>query len=285
MKLVRYGAEGREKPGLVDGDGRVRDLSGIVDDIDGDALSPKMLARIARAKVANLPLVRGKNPRLGSCIARPINFIGIGLNYTDHAAEVGMDLPKEPVIFQKASNCICGANDPLVMPKEADKLDWEVEIGIVIGTRASYVTERAAMDHVAGFCLSNDVSERGFQLDRGGAWTKGKSAPSFGPLGPWMVTVDEIARPQKMGLWLDVNGERLQDGSTDNMVFGMKTLVSYVSRFMVLEPGDVIITGTPAGVGQGMNPKRFLKAGDVVTLGAEGLGEQRHEVVAYKRGM
>ena len=284
MKLVRYGAEGREKPGLVDEDGRVRDLSGIVDDIDGDALSPKMLARIARAKVANLPLARGK-PRLGSCIARPINFIGIGLNYTDHAAEVGMDLPKEPVIFQKASNCISGAKDPLIMPKEADKLDWEVEIGIVIGTRASYVTERAAMDHVAGFCLSNDVSERGFQLDRGGAWTKGKSAPSFGPLGPWMVTADEIARPQKMGLWLDVNGERLQDGSTDNMVFGMKTLVSYVSRFLVLEPGDVIITGTPAGVGQGMDPKRFLKAGDVVTLGAEGLGEQRHEVVAYKRGM
>ena len=284
MKLVRYGAEGREKPGLVDEDGRIRDISAIVDDIDGHALSPRMLARLARAKVASLPLVRGK-PRLGSCIAWPVNFIGIGLNYTDHAAEVGMDLPTEPVIFQKASNCVCGANDPTILPKEAEKLDWEAEIGIVIGTRAHYVSERAAMDHVAGFCLANDLSERAAQLDRGGTWTKGKSAPSFGPLGPWMVTADEIARPQKMGLWLDVNGERLQDGTTANMVFSIKAIVAYVSRFFVLEPGDVIVTGTPAGVGQGMNPKRFLKAGDIVTLGADGLGEQRHEVVAYKRGM
>ena len=284
MKLVRYGAEGREKPGLVDEDGRVRDLSEIVDDIDGLALSPKMLARIARARPSKLPLVRGR-PRLGSCIARPVNFIGIGLNYTDHAAEIGMDLPKEPVFFQKASNCICGATDPIIIPKEADKVDWEAEVGVVIGTRASYVSERAAMDHVAGFCLANDVSERGFQLDRGGTWTKGKSAPSFGPLGPWLVTPDEIAKPQKLALWLDVNGERLQTGSTASMVFTMKALVAYVSRFMVLEPGDVIITGTPAGVGQGMNPKRFLKPGDMVTMGADGLGEQTHEVVAYKRGM
>jgi len=284
MKLVRYGAEGREKPGLVDEDGRVRDLSEIVDDIDGLALSPKMLARIARARPSKLPLVRGR-PRLGSCIARSVNFIGIGLNYTDHAAEIGMDLPKEPVFFQKASNCICGATDPIIIPKEADKVDWEAEVGVVIGTRASYVSERAAMDHVAGFCLANDVSERGFQLDRGGTWTKGKSAPSFGPLGPWLVTPDEIAKPQKLALWLDVNGERLQTGSTASMVFTMKALVAYVSRFMVLEPGDVIITGTPAGVGQGMNPKRFLKPGDMVTMGADGLGEQTHEVVAYKRGM
>ena len=284
MKLVRYGAEGREKPGLVDEDGRVRDLSEIVDDIDGLALSPKVLARIARARPSKLPLVRGR-PRLGSCIARPVNFIGIGLNYTDHAAEIGMDLPKEPVFFQKASNCICGATDPIIIPKEADKVDWEAEVGVVIGTRASYVSERAAMDHVAGFCLANDVSERGFQLDRGGTWTKGKSAPSFGPLGPWLVTPDEIAKPQKLALWLDVNGERLQTGSTASMVFTMKALVAYVSRFMVLEPGDVIITGTPAGVGQGMNPKRFLKPGDVVTMGADGLGEQAHEVVVYKRGM
>lgn len=284
MKLVRYGAEGREKPGLVDEDGRVRDLSGLVDDIDGDALSPKMLARIARARPATLPLVRGK-PRLGSCVARPTNFIAIGLNYMDHAREIGMDFPAEPVIFQKASNCICGADDPIVLPKGADKLDWEVEVGIVIGTRASYVGQRAAMDHVAGFCLSNDVSERGFQLERGGTWTKGKCAPTFGPLGPWLVTPDEIGKPQRLGLWLDVNGERMQTGTTKDMIFSMKALVSYVSRFMVLEAGDVIITGTPAGVGQGMKPKRYLKPGDVVTLGAEGLGEQSHEVVAYKRGM
>ena len=284
MKLVRYGAEGREKPGLVDDDGRIRDISTIVDDIDGGALAPKMLARIARAKVASLPLVRGR-PRLGSCIARPANFIGIGLNYTDHAAELGLDLPQEPLIFQKASNCISGATDPIVVPKDAEKVDWEVEIGIVIGTRASNVSERAAMDYVAGFCLADDVTERAFQNDRGGTWTKGKCAPSFGPLGPWMVTADEIVKPQKLALWLEVNGERVQSGTTANMVFPIKTLVSYVSRFFVLEPGDVIVTGTPAGVGQGMNPKRFLKAGDIVTLGADGLGEQRHEVVAYKRGM
>ena len=282
MKLVRYGAEGKEKPGLVGEDGRIRDLSAIVGDIDGAALSPKMLARIARLKPAALPAVRGR-PRLGSCIATPTNFIGIGLNYTDHANEIGMDYPTEPVIFQKASNCISGAHDPLLMPKDADKIDWDVEIGIVIGTRASYVTERAAMDHVAGFCLCNDVSERGFQLERGGTWTKGKSAPTFGPLGPWMVTKDEFADPRRIALWLDVNGERMQTGTTKSMIFSMKKIVAYLSNFMVLEPGDVIITGTPAGVGQGMEPKRFLKPGDVVTLGGDGLGEQSHEVVAYRR--
>ena len=279
MKLVRYGAEGREKPGLIDEDGHVRDLSAIVADIDGHALSPKMLARIAKAKPAKLPLVRGR-PRLGSCVARPVNFIGIGLNYSDHAAEIGMDFPKEPVFFQKASNCICGANDPLLMPKGADKLDWEVEVAVVIGQRASSVSERAAMSHVAGFCLSNDVSERAFQLERGGTWTKGKSAPSFGPLGPWLVTPDEISNPQRLDLWLDVDGERMQSGSTKAMIFSIKTCIAYVSRFMVLEAGDVIITGTPAGVGQGKDPKRFLKAGEVVTLGADGLGEQRHVVTA-----
>ena len=279
MKLVRYGAEGREKPGLIDEDGHVRDLSAIVADIDGHALSPKMLARIAKAKPAKLPLVRGR-PRLGSCVARPVNFIGIGLNYSDHATEIGMDFPKEPVFFQKASNCICGANDPLLMPKGADKLDWEVEVAVVIGQRASSVSERAAMSHVAGFCLSNDVSERAFQLERGGTWTKGKSAPSFGPLGPWLVTPDEISNPQRLDLWLDVDGERMQSGSTKAMIFSIKTCIAYVSRFMVLEAGDVIITGTPAGVGQGKDPKRFLKAGEVVTLGADGLGEQRHVVTA-----
>ena len=281
MKLVRYGSEGREKPGLVDDEGRVRDLSGIVGDIDGGALSPKMLARIERTRIARLPLVRGR-PRLGSCIATPTNFIAIGLNYTDHAEEIGMAFPDEPVIFQKASNCICGAGDPIVIPKGSKSLDWEVEVGVVIGTRASYVSERAALDHVAGYCLSNDVSERHFQLERGGTWTKGKSAPSFGPLGPWLVTRDEIANPQRLDLWLDVNGERMQTGTTMSMIFSIKTIVSYVSRFMVLEPGDVIVTGTPAGVGQGMDPKRFLKAGDVVTLGAEGLGEQAHDVVRHR---
>ena len=282
MKLVRYGAEGKEKPGLVGDDGRIRDLSAIVGDIDGMALSPKALARLAKVKPASLPQVRGK-PRLGSCVATPTNFIAIGLNYTDHANEIGMDYPKEPVMFQKASNCISGATDPLLMPRDADKIDWEVEVGIVMGTRAAYVSERAAMDHVAGFCLCNDVSERGFQLERGGTWTKGKSAPSFGPLGPWMVTKDEVANPQRIGLWLDVNGERMQTGTTKSMIFSMKKIVAYLSNFMVLEPGDVIVTGTPAGVGQGMSPKRFLKAGDVVTLGGDGLGEQSHALVAYKR--
>ena len=284
MKLVRYGPEGREKPGLVDEDGRIRDLSGIVADIDGNGLSPKSLAKIARAKPSKLPLVRGR-PRLGSCVARPINFVAIGLNYSDHAHEIGMDFPKEPVFFQKASNCVCGANDPIIIPKESNKLDWEVEVGIVIGTRAAYVSERAALDHVAGYCLSNDVSERGFQLDRGGTWTKGKSAPSFGPLGPWLVTRDEIANAQRIALWLDVDGARMQTGTTKDMIFSMKVIVSYVSRFMVLEPGDVIVTGTPSGVGQGMDPKRFLKAGNIVTLGADGLGEQTHTVVAHRRGM
>ncbi len=284
MKLVRYGREGREKPGLVDQDGRIRDLSALVADIDGAALSPKMLTRLAKARLSSLPVVRGR-PRLGSCVARPVNFIAIGLNYSDHADEIGMPYPKEPVIFQKASNCICGPDDPIVIPKESDKLDWEVEVGVVIGTRASYVSERAAMDHVAGFCLSNDVSERGFQLDRGGTWTKGKSAPSFGPLGPWLVTKDEIANPARIKLWLDVDGKDMQTGSTKSMLFSFRKLVSYVSHFFVLEPGDVILTGTPAGVGQGMTPKRFLQPGEIVTLGADGLGAQTHEVVAWKRGM
>ena len=283
MKLVRFGREGREKPGLVDPDGRIRDLSGLVADIDGEALSPKMLARLARTRLSSLPVVRGR-PRLGSCVARPVNFIAIGLNYSDHAEEIGRPFPKEPVIFQKASNCICGPDDPIVMPKDAEKLDWEVEVGLVIGTRAAYVGERAAMDHVAGFCLSNDVSERGFQLDRGGTWTKGKSASTFGPLGPWLVTKDEIANAARIKLWLDVDGEGMQDGTTKDMIFPFRKLVSYLSHFFVLEPGDVILTGTPAGVGQGMDPKRFLKPGNVVTLGADGLGAQTHEVVAWTRG-
>ena len=276
MKLVRYGDEGREKPGLIDDEGRIRDLSRLVADIGGSALAPGMLAKIAAA--SDLPIVSG-TPRLGSCVAKPTNFVAIGLNYSDHAKEIGMEYPKEPVIFQKASNCICGANDAIVLPRGAEKLDWEVEVGVVIGTRASYVPENRAMAHVAGFCLSNDVSERAFQLERGGTWTKGKSAPSFGPLGPWLLTADEVVDVQAIALWLDVQGQRMQDGSTADMIFSCAAVVSAVSNYMVLEPGDVILTGTPAGVGQGMTPKRYLQEGEVVTLGAAGLGEQRHEVV------
>ncbi len=276
MKLVRYGDEGREKPGLIDDEGRIRDLSGLVADIGGSALAPGMLAKIAAA--SDLPIVSG-TPRLGSCVAKPTNFVAIGLNYSDHAKEIGMEYPKEPVIFQKASNCICGANDAIVLPRGAEKLDWEVEVGVVIGTRASYVPKDRAMAHVAGFCLANDVSERAFQLERGGTWTKGKSAPSFGPLGPWLLTADKVVDVQAIALWLDVQGQRMQDGSTADMIFSCAAVVSAVSNYMVLEPGDVILTGTPAGVGQGMTPKRYLQEGEVVTLGAAGLGEQRHEVV------
>ncbi|MDR3462780.1 MAG: fumarylacetoacetate hydrolase family protein [Beijerinckiaceae bacterium] len=282
MKLVRFGPEGKEKPGLIGPDGKIRDLSQIVSDIDGAALSSKMLARISRARLSTLPVVRGR-PRLGSCVARPVNFLAIGLNYTDHAAEIGAPKPAEPIIFQKASNSISGARDPIIAPKGSTKLDWEVEVGIVIGERASNVSERAAMDYVAGFCLNNDVSEREFQLERGGNWTKGKSAPSFGPLGPWLVTKDEIENPQRISLWLDVNGARRQTGSTKTMIFNFKKIVSYVSQFFTLEPGDVIVTGTPAGVGLGQKPPVFLNPGDVVTLGGDGLGEQSHVVVAYKK--
>lgn len=279
MRLIRYGEPGRERPGWLGPDGSVHDLGAIVADIDGAALSPRMLAAIAAA-APRQPKIEG-TPRLGACIATPTNFIAIGLNYKDHAHEIGMAFPDEPVIFQKASNAICGPHDPLVMPRDAEKLDWEVEIGAVIGTRASYVDEARAMEHVAGLCLANDVSERAFQLERGGTWTKGKSAPSFGPLGPWLATLDEIADPGRLALWLDVGAERMQTGTTADMIFPIAALVAYVSRFMTLEPGDVILTGTPAGVGQGRTPKRFLRPGEIVRLGADGLGEQRHEVVPW----
>ncbi len=277
MKLVRYGEEGREKPGLIDDEGRICDLSRLVADIDGAALAPAMLAKIAGSRL-DLPVVEG-TPRLGSCVARPINFVAIGLNYADHAKELGMEFPKEPVFFQKASNCVCGPNDPMILPHNADKLDWETEIAVVIGTRAWRIAEEDAEDYIAGYCLADDVSERGWQLERGGTWTKGKSAPSFGPLGPWLVTKDEITDPQNLDLWCEVDGTRLQSGTTANMIFPITKLVAYTSHFMVLEPGDVIITGTPNGVGGGMSPKRFLQAGEVLTLGATGLGEQRHKVV------
>lgn len=283
MKLVRYGAPGREKPGLLDREGNIRDLSKVVADIDGEALSPKALAKIAKQKPDKLPLVRG-NPRLGPCVGNIRNVIAIGLNYADHAAEAGMPIPKEPVIFNKVTTSICGPNDDTMIPKDSTKLDYEVELAIVIGQRARYLSKRSAMDAVAGYCLANDVSERAFQIERsGGQWLKGKSCETFGPLGPWMVTKDEIRNPQNLDMWLTVNGETRQEGNTKTMIFGVAHLVWYCSQFFVMEPGDIIITGTPPGVALGMKPEpKFLKAGDVVRLGIEGLGEQQQKVVKFK---
>jgi 2,4-didehydro-3-deoxy-L-rhamnonate hydrolase len=284
MKLVRYGQKGMEKPGLIDSEGKIRDVSAIVPDFAGEYLGKNYLRKLAATDPTSLPFVSGQ-PRLGSPVAKPGNFIGIGLNYSDHAKETGAPIPKEPILFSKAPNCISGPNDPIIMPKSSEKLDWEVELGIIIGERASYVADHAALNYIAGFCLANDVSERAFQLERSGQWMKGKSAPTFGPIGPWLVTSDEIPDVQALNLWLDVNGERMQSGSTKTMVFDVKQLVSYVSHFMELEPGDVIVTGTPPGVGMARKPPRFLKPGDVVTLGADGLGQQRAEIVAWKPGM
>ncbi len=283
MKLVRYGKAGKEKPGLVDKAGKLRDLSEIVADIDADTLAPRALARIARLKPDSLPTVRGA-PRLGPCVGGVRNFVAVGLNYADHAAETGAAAPKEPVLFNKAPSCIVGPNDDVVLPKSSTKPDWEVELALVIGTRASYVSEADALNHVAGYCICNDVSERAFQIERAGQWMKGKGCPTFGPLGPWLVTPDEIDDVQKLDMWLDVNGERMQNGSTATMIFGVKNLVSYVSQFMILEPGDVITTGTPAGVGLGKKPPVFLKPGDTMSLGIAGLGRQAQRVVAYKAG-
>jgi 2,4-diketo-3-deoxy-L-fuconate hydrolase len=283
MKLVRYGRSGKEKPGLVDGAGRLRDLSEVVADVDADILGSRSLSRLAKIKPESLPTVRG-TPRIGPCVAKVGNFIAVGLNYADHAAESGQPVPKEPVLFNKAPSCVVGPNDDIVIPKGARKMDWEVELAIVIGTRASYVSEADALRHVAGYCVCNDVSEREFQIERSGQWMKGKSCPTFGPLGPWLVTPDEIEDPQKLGMWLDVNGERMQSGSTATMVFGVKTLISYISQFMILEPGDVITTGTPPGVGMGRKPPLFLKPGDTVSLGVDGLGRQAQQVVAYQGG-
>jgi 2-keto-4-pentenoate hydratase/2-oxohepta-3-ene-1,7-dioic acid hydratase in catechol pathway len=281
MKLVRYGAAGREKPGMIDGEGRIRDLSGLVPDIAGDALSPRSLSKLAKVKPATLPLVRG-NPRLGPCVGHVGNFIAIGLNYADHAAEAGQPVPKEPIIFNKAPSCICGPNDDTMLPKGSEKLDYEIELGIVIGSRARYLAKSKAMDAVAGYCLANDVSEREFQIERAGQWTKGKGCETFGPLGPWLVTKDEIADPQKLDMLLTVNGETRQKGSTRTMIFRCAHLVWYCSQFMVLEPGDVIITGTPPGVALGMKPPKYLKAGDVVKLSMPGLGEQTQKVVRFR---
>ena len=278
MKLVRFGPAGQEKPGIVAPDGTLRDLSGLVADIDGDALSPDGLARIAQADPASLPAVPA-GVRLGACIARPVNFIAVGLNYADHAAEGGMAIPTEPILFTKAPNSLCGPDDDVIMPAGSTRLDWEIELGFVIGTRAHNVSEAEAMDHVAGYCICNDVSERSWQLEGTGQWMKGKSAPTFGPLGPWLVTKDEIADVDDLAMLLTVEGEPMQDGSTRDLIFKLPVLVSFISRFMELLPGDLVITGTPAGVGLGKKPPRYLKAGETMRLTIDGLGEQRQKVV------
>lgn len=277
MKLVRYGAPGTEKPGVIDAEGQVRDLSAVVGDV-GPALLAD-LSPLYGVEVAALPVVDGA-PRLGPCVGGTGKFVCIGLNYSDHAAETGAVPPAEPIVFLKATSAMAGARDPIVLPRGSRKTDWEVELGVVVGAPAKYVGEEDAMRHVAGYCVVNDVSEREFQVERCGQWTKGKSCDSFGPVGPWLVTADEVDDPQNLRLWAEVNGARRQDGCTATMIFGVRFLVAYLSRFMSLYPGDVIATGTPPGVGLGMTPPVFLQAGDVVRLGVEGLGEQRHEVVA-----
>jgi len=287
MKLVRYGNPGKEKPGLIDAAGKLRDLSAVIKDISPDQLGDKALAKLAKLNTDKLPLVKGK-PRMGCPISHVGKFIAIGLNYADHAAEAGMPIPKEPIVFTKATSCIQGPNDDVMLPKGSVKSDWEVELGIVIGTEARYVSQKDAISHVAGYCLINDVSEREYQLERGGTWDKGKGCDTFGPIGPWMVTKDEVPNVQNLKMFLDVNGQRMQTGTTKTMIFGVTKLVSYVSQFMTLEPGDIITTGTPPGVGMGMKKDGkpapvYLKKGDVMHLGIEGLGEQTQKVVAFKR--
>jgi 2-keto-4-pentenoate hydratase/2-oxohepta-3-ene-1,7-dioic acid hydratase in catechol pathway len=287
MKLVRYGKVGKEKPGLIDADGKIRDLSHIIADITPEQLSDKVLAKLSKINPTKLPLVKGK-PRMGCPVAGIGKFIAIGLNYADHAAEAGMPLPKEPIIFTKAISSIQGPDDEVMLPKGSVKSDWEVELGVVIGTKASYVSLKNALDYVAGYCTVNDVSEREYQIERGGTWDKGKGCDTFGPIGPWLVTRDEVPNPQKLDMWMDLNGKRMQSGNTKTMIFNVAKLISYTSQFMTLNPGDVITTGTPPGVGMGVkvNGKPapvFLKPGDVMTLGVQGLGDQTQKVVAYKK--
>lgn len=277
MKFLRYGNAGAEKPGVLDADGAIRDLSGLIPDLAGDVL--QNLAALRHLDAAALPRVEGE-PRLGPPVAGTGKFICIGLNYADHAAESGLDVPSEPVVFMKATSAICGPNDPIVIPRGSEKTDWEVELAVVIGKRAKYVSEAEAMQHVAGYTVTNDVSERAFQIERQGQWTKGKSCDNYGQIGPWLVTPDEVADPQKLGMWLTLNGETKQNGTTETMVYGVSFLIHYLSQFMTLHPGDVISTGTPPGVGMGQNPQRYLRPGDVVELGIEGMGVQRQEVVA-----
>ncbi|MDO8694362.1 MAG: fumarylacetoacetate hydrolase family protein [Sheuella sp.] len=283
MKLVRYGAKGKEKPGLIDKEGKLRDLSKVVKDITPEQFTSAAMAKLSKLDTSKLPLVKGK-PRFGVPFSGVGKFLAIGLNYSDHAEEAGMPIPKEPIIFFKADTSLSGPNDKVMLPQGSKKSDWEVELGIVIGKKARYVTKKDALKHVAGYCVINDVSEREYQLERGGTWDKGKGCDTFGPVGPWLVTRDEIKDPQNLDMWLDVNGKRFQSGNTKTMIFDAATIVSYVSEFMTLMPGDIITTGTPPGVGMGVKPKpRFLKAGDVMTLGIQGLGEQRQEVVAFKK--
>jgi 2-keto-4-pentenoate hydratase/2-oxohepta-3-ene-1,7-dioic acid hydratase in catechol pathway len=283
MKLLRYGPKGSEKPGVLDADGNIRDLSGHVADITGAQLSPASLKALAAIDPKSLPLVEG-SPRYGVPVNGVQKFIAVGLNFADHAAESNLPIPAEPVLFTKAVSCLTGPNDPVMIPRGSEKTDWEVELGVVIGSRASYVTEDEALDYVAGYVLINDVSERAFQIERGGTWDKGKGCDTFGPVGPWMVTSDEVGDPQDLGMWLDVNGQRKQDGSSKTMIFPISKLVSYISEFMTLEPGDLITTGTPPGVGMGQKPEAvYLKAGDKIHLGIEKLGEQRQIVVAWSK--
>jgi 2-keto-4-pentenoate hydratase/2-oxohepta-3-ene-1,7-dioic acid hydratase in catechol pathway len=282
MKLVRYGRPGKEKPGLLDEEGRLRDLSGVIADVDAALLSDRALRKIAKIDPATLPKVAG-NPRYGVPVKGVGKFIGIGMNYSDHAAEIGAPIPKEPIMFMKAITCLSGPDDPIQLPKGSKKTDWEVELGVVIGTRAQYVSEEDALKYVAGYCVVNDVSERAFQFELGSQWDKGKGCDTFGPVGPWLVTRDEVYDVQDLNLYLEVNGKRMQTGNTSNMIFSVAQIVSYLSRFMTLEPGDIISTGTPPGVGMGRTPQRFLKKGDQVRLGIEGLGEQQQEVLAYPK--
>ncbi|CAJ0690334.1 ureidoglycolate lyase [Ralstonia sp. L16] len=282
MKLLRYGPKGQEKPGLLDAQGQVRDLSGVIDDIAGAALLPESLARLRTLDISRLPIVDGTPQaglRLGACVGNVGKFICIGLNYSDHAAETGAEVPAEPVVFGKWTSAICGPNDDVEIPRGSVKTDWEVELGVVIGKGGRYISEADALAHVAGYCVINDVSEREYQLERGGTWDKGKGCDTFGPIGPWLVTADDVPNPQALHLWLEVDGHRYQNGSTSTMVFGVAHLVSYLSRFMSLQPGDVISTGTPPGVGLGQKPPVYLRAGQTMRLGIEGLGEQRQRTV------
>lgn len=279
MKLLRYGPAGQEKPGMLDADGTIRDLSGEIDDLGGATVAPEVIKRLQGLDPSSLPMVEG-NPRLGPCVGSVGKFVAIGLNYFDHARETGMEPPPEPIIFSKYTSCIVGPNDDVVLPRGSVKGDWEVELGFVIGKHTKYVTEAEALDHIAGYCVINDVSERSFQIERSGQWVKGKSCDTFGPTGPWLVTPDEVPDPQALNLWLDLNGERQQTGSTSTMIFSVAHIVSYLSQFMSLQPGDLVCTGTPPGVGMGQKPQRFLKAGDVMRLGIDGLGEQESPVLA-----
>ena len=277
MKLLRYGPKGKEKPGILDKNGKIRSLAKVIKELDGEAVSPAGLAKLRKLNVDKLPLVPGK-PRIGSCIANPQKFIAIGLNYSDHAAESGLQVPPEPVVFTKQVSCLSGPNDTVMLPPLSKKGDWEVELGVIIGRKAKNIKEKDALKHVAGYCTINDLSEREFQAERSGQWTKGKSYDTFGPVGPWLVTSDEVKDPQNLHLWLELNGQRVQDGSTKTMVYGVAFIVAYLSQFFTLLPGDIITTGTPPGVGMGMKPQRFLQPGDKMVIGIDGLGVQKQTV-------